>query len=54
MRKNILLLSSLIFAALASAFMVAPSEASISTTKWLEPNFNGTDGFYGGASNCSD
>jgi len=48
MRKNILLLSSLMFIALASAFVVLPSEASISTVKWLEPNFSGTDGFYGG------
>ncbi len=48
MSKKILLLSSLILAALASAFMVAPSEATISTTKWLELSFSGTDGFYGG------
>ena len=48
MRKNILLLSSLMFIALASAFIVLPSEASISTVKWLEPNFSGTDDFYGG------
>jgi len=48
MRKTILLLSGLMFAALASAFMIVPSEASISTIKWLEPNFSGTDSFYGG------
>ena len=48
MRKNILLLSSLIFAALASTLVIAPCEATISTAKWLEPNFRGTDDFYGG------
>ncbi len=48
MRKNILLLSSLVFAALASTFVIAPCEATISTTRWLEPNFSGTDNFYGG------
>ena len=49
MRKNILLLSSLVFAALASTFVIAPCEATISNTRWLEPNFSGTDNFYGGS-----
>lgn len=48
MRKKILLLSCLVSTVLASAFMILPSEATISSVKWLEPNFSGTDAFYGG------
>jgi len=46
--KKSLLLSGLMFAVLASAFVIHPSSASISTVKWLDSNFSGTDAFYGG------
>jgi len=48
MRKNAIVLSTLILTGIISTLMIHPSEATISMTKWLQPTFSGTDAFYGG------
>jgi hypothetical protein len=47
MRKNIVAFSSLVLTLIVLALLVRPGAANISTTKWLEPTFSGTDAFYG-------
>lgn len=47
MRKKLVLLSSLVLTLLITLSVIGPTQANIDAVMWLEPTFEGTDGFYG-------
>jgi len=46
MRKNVLVLSSLVAMMLLAMASISPARGNINSWMWLEPAFNGTDQFY--------